>query len=57
MPSPPIALYLTTIASQPALRQRQGSFENPTPGYIYLDKSYRIHLAYLTGQEDPFHIV
>ncbi|KAF8917684.1 hypothetical protein CPB85DRAFT_1431212 [Mucidula mucida] len=32
MPSPPIQLFLTTIASQPALRQRQGQ-EDPFTSY------------------------
>ena len=31
MVSPPIQIFLTTIASQPALRQRQGVFDTPLP--------------------------
>ncbi len=31
MVSPPIQVFLTTIASQPALRQRQGMFTYATP--------------------------
>jgi hypothetical protein len=31
MVSPPIQVFLTTIASQPALRQRQGVFINELP--------------------------
>jgi hypothetical protein len=58
---PPIQVFLTTIASQPALRQRQGrksfiaSFEQLLIGYAF--DCHRVHPTNIASEENTLYIV
>jgi len=63
MPSPPIAIFLTTIASQAALRQRQGMFSRLSQRAgtkvvaFEADQDNRISSSYSPSKEDSVHIL
>lgn len=56
MPSPPIQVFLTTIASQPALRQRQGqrSVSVTSPHSIYTTETTEYLLRTLQVKKITF---
>jgi hypothetical protein len=58
MPSPPIGVYLTTIASQPALRQRQGKpYLKGMETTLVILMRCRIYPTNLASKEDTFHFL
>src|SRR5260221_14071069 len=53
MAPPPVTLFMTTIAFQPALRQRQGtSISHLQSHLVHVNLLYRVYLTYFAGQED-----
>ena len=56
MSSPPIQVFLTTIASQASLRKRQGwpvftAYDKPT------SHPHRVYIANLASSQDTLHIL
>jgi hypothetical protein len=58
MLSPPIALFMTTIASQQALRKRQGLVNAKiSQCEILMTIESRIYPSHLAGQENTLHCI
>lgn len=56
MPSPPIQLFLTTIASQPALRQRQGEITIKQFAQSLMTP-FRVPITRSSSQKDTFYFI